>query len=770
MKKFSFFGKALICCGLVLSVFLVGNRLTAQPVQAATASPCATTSLHAGLITTNETWCAGGDNIHYLTGDVMVQAGVTLTIAAGVTVDSTAPVWWEYLTVQGHLDIQGTQAQPVLMTRSNSGAPWGGIYFDGSAGDGSGTINYATIEKAGSNLLPSGCTGACGSAQTAVFMKDLPSGKQVTINNSTIRNNVGKGLYVVNSVVNVNQTTFSQNPYPIWIEDANSVISYSGNTFVNNTFGYPNINYPMPLNAIVIGSDALMGHDFNLPVQTGLDTYIFPAGTTIPAGRTVTVQPGVTVRTGNGLFTVKGHLDAAGTQALPIHFSGIPHADNLTNIYGWFGLAFDGRDGGGSGHLNYVTLDNAADNGVEYGPYALLVRDTPAAGQVLVEHSAIQDNPYTGVRVVNGNLTLNNSTIQRNQRAMLIAGATSQVPLSSNTFTNNLYNYVYIDPAAMTGHNINLTLQTGLNAYYFTDTFTVSNGRTLTVQPGVVIRTASSKFLIIQGDLQAVGSAGQPIKFSDPDENNYAWGGLIFDGPSGASGHLDHVIVEHGCNSWESHVCATLMIYNLAANKSVVVEHSTLQNSNEMNLAVYNSLTVQIDNNLIKGGRYGIYLATNLTVKNLAIIDQVLDGIYIETGYSVDARHLTIAGAGRNGFYVNTGGTGTLKNSILSHNALAVKTEGSGQANLNTNLTDANTTFKSGTVTELRTINGAAAFEADGYHIQSTSAAVGEGTAGLCAVDIDGNPRPSPTGSIPDLGADEIAAGKFKHFLPNIIR
>lgn len=582
MKKISLFGKALICCGLVLSVFGLGNRFTTQPVQAAATSPCSATNLHAGLIATNETWCAGGDNIHYMTGDVTVQAGVTLTIAAGVTVDSPAANWWQYLIIRGHLDIQGTLAHPVVLTRSNPEAPWAGIYFDGSAGGGSGTINYATIEKAGSNLLPSGCTGACGDAQTALFVKDLPSGKQVTINNSTIHNNVGKGLYVVNSVVNVNQTTFSQNHYPIWIEDANSVISYSGNTFVNNTFGYPNTNYPMPLNAIAIGPNALMGHDFSLPPQTGLDAYIFPSGTTLPAGRTVTVQPGVTVRTGEGFFTVKGHLDAIGSQLLPIRFSGIPHADDLTNIY--------------------------------------------------------------------------------------------------------------------------------------------------------------------------------------------VWGGLIFDGPSGASGHLDHAIVEHGCQVWEGHGCATLMIYTLAANKSVIVEHSTLQNSGDMNLAVINSPTAQVDNNLIKGGRYGVYLATNLTVRNLAIIDQVLDGVYVETGYSVDARHLTIARAGRNGFYVNTGGTGALKNSILSHNALAVKAEGSGQANLNTNLSDTNTAFKSGTVTELGTLNGSAAFEADGYHIQSSSAAVGMGQRGLCVVDIDGNPRPSPTGSIPDLGADEIAAGKFKLFMPNIIR
>jgi len=70
---------------LTLSVFLFGSMFTAQPAQAAD-SPCSVTYAHQGIITADETWCAG--STHYLNNDVTVQAGVTLTIAAGVTVDS----------------------------------------------------------------------------------------------------------------------------------------------------------------------------------------------------------------------------------------------------------------------------------------------------------------------------------------------------------------------------------------------------------------------------------------------------------------------------------------------------------------------------------------------------------------------------------------------------------------------------------------------------------------------------------------------------------
>jgi hypothetical protein len=761
MKQRMFVHKYLPCW-LAVFVLLSGLLLPVRPAQAL--GPCTPVFVHYGLITSDETWCSSGT--HYLSDDVTIQAGVTLTIGPGTTVDSFTGAFWKYLIIQGHLDILGTQAQPVLLTGTNigNGSPWGGLFFDGSAGDGSGTINYASIEIAGANL------GGYGGAQHAVLVKDLAAGKQVTISHSTIRNNVSKGLYVVNSTVSVTNTTFSQNHYPIVIEGAASIVTYSGNTFVDNSYGYPNLNYPMPLDAILIGPGALMGQNFSLPVQNGLDAYIFPSGTTVPAGRTVTLQPGVVLRTGDGSLVVKGHLDAVGTQALPILFTGIPHNDDLSLIYEWPGLIFDGRDGDGTGHLAYVTLEKAADNLTEYGPYELLVRNTPAAGQVLLEHCTLQDGRGFAARVVNGSLAVSSTTIQRVKWPLQIEGAAAQVPLTNNIFSNNTHNYVYILPGAMTDHNINLTLQTGLNAYYFTDTYTVPNGKTLTLQPGVVVRNDNSKFLIIQGDLQAVGSAAQPVKFTDSDEANGLWGGLIFDGPNGASGHLDHAIVERGCQWWYSNGCATLMIFNLAANKSVIVEHSILQTSADMVLEVLNSPTAQVDNNLIRGGRIGVYLASNNTLKNLAIIDQVLDGVIVETGYTVDARHLTIARAGRAGFAVHTGATGSLKNSILSHNVLAVSVDGTGQASLDTNLADANTTFKSGTVSELHTLNASAEFESDGYHIKNGSSAEGKGLAGLAALDIDGDVRPLPQSSKPDLGADEINSTRYMLYLPVLIR
>lgn len=592
MTKFFTISKAALYC-LILFGFVIGGFITPQKARAA-AGPCTLDYYHEGLITADQSWCLSGQATHFLTGEVTVQAGVTLTIQAGVTVDSVEAAWSKYISVRGHLDINGTADHPVFFTRSINypSQNWSGLYFDGSQGDGSGVINHAILEHAGSNFLPAGCSGTCGSGQTAIFVKDLAVGKQVTITNSTIRDNVSKGLYVVDSKVDVTNTSFSQNKYPVVIDGAASIVTYSGNTFTDNAFPfYDNVNYTIHEDGIFINPGALMGHDFNLPAQTGLDAYYFLTGTTVPAGRTMTLDPGVTLRFDWGAyFNILGRLAAAGTPALPVRFTGMTGSTEGV-IHNWGGLYFDGAGGDGSGNILHARIDHAGNNSL----------------------------------------------------------------------------------------------------------------------------------------------------------------------PPGCSG---------ACGSAQT----ALFVKDLPANKQLILSNSVIEDSLNKGLYIINSPSVLVNNNLIKGGRVGAFLGSNLTISNLALIDQALDGVVIPSGVTVEGRHLTIARAGQSGFHVQSGGTGLLKNSILSQNALAVWAESSAQASLNTNLSDANMAFKTGMVTEVDTIPGPAAFTVDGYHIQNTSAAVGRGLAGLIGVDIDGEARPAPANSRPELGVDELPLGRWWVLLPFIHR
>ena len=60
-----------------------------------------------------------------------------------------------------------------------------------------------------------------------------------------------------------------------------------------------------------------------------------------------------------------------------------------------------------------------------------------------------------------------------------------------------------------------------------------------------------------------------------------------------------------------------------------------------------------------------------------------------------------------------------------------------------------------GVLTETGHLEGPAAFATDGYHLTCDSVALEAGVDAGIAGDIDGEPRPQPGGTMPDLGADE---------------
>lgn len=116
---------------------------------------------------------------YILDGVVSVESGATLTIPAGtqITADSGAEATATYMVVQkgGMIDVQGTAAEPVVMTAaSSSPGAWGGLVIAGDATttegidataevggiiyggsndtDNSGSINYLVIEYAGAQI------------------------------------------------------------------------------------------------------------------------------------------------------------------------------------------------------------------------------------------------------------------------------------------------------------------------------------------------------------------------------------------------------------------------------------------------------------------------------------------------------------------------------------------------------------------------------------------------------------------------------------------
>ena len=283
-----------------------------------------------GAITANTTWTTA-NSPYIMTCSVTVNAGVTLTIQAGVTVMGTGS---QRLEVQGRLVTNGTAANRVVFTsQTNNGiGQWRGILFNG----GTGHLKYTIVRYAGNFGVPN------------IEVLSVPTGGEVRIENSEIAEAADYAMWI--STTEMHQVVLNNN------------------MFVNNILNR------ILLRGLVVNTSA------TLVPQTGLDGYALESYLTINTGVTLTMQPGaVLMGAGSQRLEVKGHLVANGTAANPVVFTS--QANN--GIGQWRGVVFNG----GTGHLNHTIVRYAGNFGVPN----IEVLSVPTGGEVRIENSEIAE-------------------------------------------------------------------------------------------------------------------------------------------------------------------------------------------------------------------------------------------------------------------------------------------------------------------------------------------------------------------------------------------
>lgn len=141
--------------------------------------------------------------------------------------------------------------------------------------------------------------------------------------------------------------------------------------------------------------------------------------------------------------------------------------------------------------------------------------------------------------------------------------------------------------------------------------------------------------------------------------------------------------------------------------------------------------------------------------------------------------HTTIAsnsGDDGSGVYVFSMGSGSstvaLTNTILVSHSAGISVTGGNTVTVNGLLWYDTPITVSQSITSVMTVRnqykGDPAFATDGYHIGPDSAAVNRGAVTGLVTDIDGEVRPAPPGTKPDLGADEVSQRRV--FLPLTVR
>lgn len=361
-------------------------------------------------------------------------------------------------------------------------------------------------------------------------------------------------------------------------DDAANALSVSNSAFYNNA-GYPIYVTPAMLHNLFLSNNSLeLTNSYNrvgiAPGTLTADAELYPASggryeltgnLTVPAETTLTMQPG-TWLVGNSWATaliIQGNLQAIGTDAEHIVLRAVTEGPG-----NWGGILLQD----GTATLDYVELSYANDS-------AIRVSDS-TANALTVTNSTIFDNYNFPIYVY---------------PAML-----HQLTLANNSYYGNYWDRVGIGNGSLTGDATLTAAESSPQGYQLAGTLTVPTGATLTVQPGAIVRGSGwNTLIVVQGNLQALGTAAQLTRFSAVSSGAGNWGGIVFE--AGATGSLRYCEVEY----------ATYAI-NTSAN--LTLERCTLRTSNIGLYVADNATPTLIYNSILNNTSSGLYNSTPATV------------------------------------------------------------------------------------------------------------------------------------------------------------
>ncbi len=252
-----------------------------------------------GTLTTNTTWT--NNEVQEVTGDLIVAAGVTLTVNPGTIVKFNNSL--TDLRVEGILSAVGTAGQNIIFTSTR----------DDVGGDTNGD-GGATLPGAGNwGSINVGLTGTATIDHSHIrYGSDntlFVNGGGLTLSNSIVSDSSGDGVRIENTDPTLTNNVYEDNSNAAISMDLSSNPLISGVTVSNNF-----------INGLRLDSGtSTKSLDWTNPDIT----YVIQSDITIGGSDTLTIGPGQVIKTSSTLadLFVVGTLDAQGTAVNPIVFT-----------------------------------------------------------------------------------------------------------------------------------------------------------------------------------------------------------------------------------------------------------------------------------------------------------------------------------------------------------------------------------------------------------------------------------------------------------------
>ena len=527
-NNFCYYVKFLF--GFLLTLFTVSNALADTHV----------TGNQSGL------WSKANSPYILDGGGITVPAGQTLLVEPGVEIRSTN--YYDRVTINGTLIAQGTVADSIRFTNySNNGLTYEGVLFF-AAGNTNSIMDYVSMDSWGYNYYGD---------VSAVYIQD---GEPV-ISHSTFNKCYNTAIFITSNAgaANISNSVISNTTNGIQMSGAAARPLVSGINFINNALGVyayasqisgvTNCN-----NAVVTIKNNSIDSNSTFVKNTGNSYYNIEGGFSVAASKTLTIQPGVEIRSTNyyDRITINGTLVAQGTVTDSIRFT------NYSN----YGLAKEGAlffaAGNANSSMDYVSFDSWGYN--YYGDNAAVyIQD----GSPSITHSTIRNSNSRGIYITgnSGSATLANNHFTSNPVGIEASSATSAPIISGINFTNtplgiyafasqigsitNCNNAVITIKNSSIDSNATFAKHTGTSYYNIEGGFTVAAAKTLTIQPGVEIKSTNYYDRItINGSLIAQGTVTDSIRFTNGSYYGLAQEGSLFFAAGNANCVMDYVSLD----------------------------------------------------------------------------------------------------------------------------------------------------------------------------------------------------------------------------------